>query len=59
MDKTPNPIGWPWLRTPAATRLIDRLWPEEIAEREQRERNQQIVTAEIQAYLDRKDASRG
>jgi hypothetical protein len=30
-----DPVGWPWLRTRAATRLIDRLWPEEhlIAER--------------------------
>lgn len=43
---------------PATTRLIDRLWPEEVAERDQRERNHQIVTREIQAYLDRKEATR-
>ena len=50
-----DPIGWPWLRTPAATRLIDRLWPDETAERERQERNDRIVTQEIQAYLDRVD----
>lgn len=56
MAAKPDPVGWPWLRTQAATRLLDRLWPEDVAERDQRERNERIVTEQIQEYLDRKEA---
>lgn len=26
---SPDPVGWPWLRTPAATRTVQRLWPDD------------------------------
>lgn len=53
-----DPIGWPWLRTPAATRLIDRLWPEEVAEQLQREQNEAAVTRHVHDMLDRQEADR-
>ncbi len=40
------------------SRPMDQLWPDEVLERAQRERNERIVTSEIQAYLDRREAGK-
>lgn len=53
-----DPIGWPWLRTPAATRLIDRLWPEEVAEQRRQETNDEVYKRAVANFfgVDRQDA---
>lgn len=43
---------------PATTRFLDQLWPDEVAEREQRERNEAAVKRHINEMLDRRDAEK-
>ena len=59
-------MSWPWLRTPAATRLLDRLHadvvlqpgsityvpPADDVERQQRERNEEIYLQYVRRNLD-------
>lgn len=49
-----DPIGWPWLRTQEATRLINQLWPEsedERRDREQREWHEAIYTDAVRKFF--------
>lgn len=49
-----DPIGWPWLRTQEATRLINQLWPEsedERRDREQRELHEAIYTDAVRKFF--------
>ena len=56
--KNADPVGWPWLRTPEATRLINRLWPDDEQELEkirQRAINDEIFTRAIRSCWQKAD----
>lgn len=54
MSTKPDSVGWPWLRTPAATRLLDRIAEDNRREAEEqriRASNTQILTDHVSAWV--------